>query len=675
MEMKKSATTPSGKRKNIAVATLFLAAVLMYLLIAVQYKISRVPEDKKDFYTDEQGRIYPQGADTYLFYRQALDLSEGKEVHTLSLLPHAEYYVYRIGRIFDSNFSINDAIFYLPLILGLISLVLVFLIARVSIGEKAAVAASFLFSFHPIILEVFHVSYGDDEPLVTMLSLLFIFLLFKTILSLEEKSRKKAAIFGVLSVLSIILFKKSWEGYYYILIITAAFFIIYLLVKLYQKKQYKKIFALIIAIALASLLSSVFLSGQIESTKIYSRLLPAEISEGYPDWTLQIQELKPATLKNIYAFMGGWPFVLVVLAGIASFLAKNKLFTSENKESALQLYLFVYFIAAFAGTLMAKRAETFLGLIIIIVASAGVAWLAEIFPKIIAKAAGKKIKNAEIIITAAIIIILAACLAPTSIKYVNDPPLMEDSVYVTAQKISQYSEPDAIVTSWWDEGHFYYAFSGRNVTIKGHPDPRMMYILSKALATNDENLSAGMLKLLNCGRINDSLLKANIYSAINKNNCTPKQQFLVLSSWAEKYAPIIYLLGNWNFSAQKTDFDSSFAPIGSVEKCRAYSSSVLECGKMYTLDMEKMEAMYDGRQISLVYQKNSSFVFKDRKSNYVLVLYKPDESYNAVAVRKDIIGTMFIRLYFLDGAGLSHFNKFSDISAIKRTVAYEIKYD
>ena len=665
-----------GKKRPLKFL-LLLIPVFVYLILALQYSnLGNVHEDEKQFYRDDNGVVYPQGADSYLFYKQAADLSLGRAVKNASLLQYIYYSVYNLGKIFSRAFSVISAVYYAPLIFGVLSIILIFLVARKAFGETTGFIASFLFSIHYIMLEIFQAGYGDQENLNVMLSLLFIFLLFKAMESFENKSGNKTAIFGILTVLSAWLFAFAWGGYYYIILITLAFLVAYFLLKLYRKKDYKKLIILIIAICLLLLIALVFFRQEISGSRLYLRLFTPKSSYGYPDWSYRIEELRSSDFKMVLAYSGGWALLIAMLLGIAYLAKEAKSFLQEDKNAAFRLYIIIYFIASFVGVLLATKAQVYFAFVSIILASAGISYLCKIISRLINAKISKKTSpaKAEIALIIIVLIALAIFLVPKTLRSVNAPPLMEDSVYLTAKGIRENSSENAVVTSWWDEGHFYNAFTDRKVTVKAYPEPRIMYLLAKAMATNDENLSMGIFKILNCGNAYDPLISQNLSLAIEKTGCNASQHFLILSSWVKKYAALIYDFGNWNFESQKSDFDMTVRPIGEFEKCQVYADSI-NCGENYVIDRKNMEAMYKGRQVSFAYASNSTVMLKDRKSNYILILYRVGSGYETVAVRKDILDTMLVRLYFLNGIGLQHFRKFSEITANKRTVAYEILYD
>ncbi|HYD03362.1 MAG TPA: STT3 domain-containing protein [Alphaproteobacteria bacterium] len=79
-------------------------------------------------------------------------------------------------------------------------------------------------------------------------------------------------------------------------------------------------------------------------------------------------------------------------------------------------------------------------------------------------------------------------------------PSMTTGWWDSLGKIREQSEPDAIINSWWDFGHWFKYVADRRVTLDGasqnHPNAHW---LGKILQTNNERESVGILRMLDCG--------------------------------------------------------------------------------------------------------------------------------------------------------------------------------
>lgn len=81
----------------------------------------------------------------------------------------------------------------------------------------------------------------------------------------------------------------------------------------------------------------------------------------------------------------------------------------------------------------------------------------------------------------------------------NELPSMNDAWHSSLTGIRDASE-DAIITSWWDFGHWFYAISERRVTFDGADQGRRIHWVGKSLLESDEDLAVGILRMLNCGQ-------------------------------------------------------------------------------------------------------------------------------------------------------------------------------
>ncbi len=79
-------------------------------------------------------------------------------------------------------------------------------------------------------------------------------------------------------------------------------------------------------------------------------------------------------------------------------------------------------------------------------------------------------------------------------------PTIDDGWWGALTKIHDQSQPDAIINSWWDFGHWFKYVAQRRVTADGTTQgTHVPYWLGKALVTSDENESVGILRMLDCG--------------------------------------------------------------------------------------------------------------------------------------------------------------------------------
>jgi len=82
----------------------------------------------------------------------------------------------------------------------------------------------------------------------------------------------------------------------------------------------------------------------------------------------------------------------------------------------------------------------------------------------------------------------------------NEVPSMNDAWWASLSEIKEQSQPDAIINSWWDFGHWFKTIGDRAVTFDGaSQNTPMAHWIGKVMLTNDEKISIGILRMLDCG--------------------------------------------------------------------------------------------------------------------------------------------------------------------------------
>ncbi len=81
----------------------------------------------------------------------------------------------------------------------------------------------------------------------------------------------------------------------------------------------------------------------------------------------------------------------------------------------------------------------------------------------------------------------------------NEIPSFNDAWRISLEKIKSDSEPDAIINSWWDFGHWFKFWADRAVTFDGtSQNTPQAHWIGKTLLTDNEDLAIGILRMLDC---------------------------------------------------------------------------------------------------------------------------------------------------------------------------------
>lgn len=481
-----------------------------------QQAIKERSQTYKDFYRDDKGQTYLYGYDPYYYYRQAKNIirrggigeieKDGKQYDLLreapsemriqpTLLPYIEAYTYRIMHVFNSNISLMKAVFYVPVIFGVLSVILIFFIAKKISNNLGGFIAAFLFAIHPQSFVVTFAGFTDTNSINLFFSLLIVWLFVEGI---GFKNKVRSAVFLALIIPAALLFRFSWNNFYYIFGILAIYALAYLFttnIKPALKKS-KKSIAIASAVPVVAILFALFF---IKSeyfpyiANIFRLKMPAAF---FPGGLATVGELQRLPLGLFIHFMGGGILVVIAIASIIYLIYKNK----NLKNIKYDLLVLIWFFSLVLLPLLAKRAMQYFVPVFCIVIGLGIAAFLPRFIKIVEAVhlrARKEIKVFFYVIL--VVILLTVPLVSRLGAAFTVLPAVDDSFYDTAEKIKFETSPDTIVTAWWDYGYFFQAISERRVTFDGGSfgSPRF-YWVSKALLTDDEIVSTGIIRMLNC---------------------------------------------------------------------------------------------------------------------------------------------------------------------------------
>lgn len=133
-------------------------------------------------------------------------------------------------------------------------------------------------------------------------------------------------------------------------------------------------------------------------------------------------------------------------------------------------------------------------------------------------------KNAS---TLAVIVLVGLYVVPTvaeGYQAGERAPGMNDAWYNSLQTISEETNPDTIITSWWDFGHWFKQVADRPVTFDGATqNTPAAHWAGNLLQTSNEQQSTNTLRMLHCGNYEgyDHLLSAT--QGVEAGDATPAQ--------------------------------------------------------------------------------------------------------------------------------------------------------
>ncbi|MDD3754445.1 MAG: STT3 domain-containing protein [Methanobacterium sp.] len=602
-----------------------------------------------------------------------------------------------------------------------------------------------------------------DTDMFNMLLPLLVVWFFSESITTNENRRKM--LFAVYAAVSMFVFSLAWEGWWYIFYLVIFAAIVYLLVSKYlfkadsfkswakypNKKQWfleqPIILPLLIFIVLSLVMMSIYWGSSVFSSLLQpiaaTKLQAATHAASYPNVFISVGEMQIPNISTVIADVGGLMPFLFGIFGLLIFywnlrikkakgktkrktpkkdrktrrgkksrkIKESEAEISQEKEEPLSitpemrlknLYYAILFtlwilITAYAFTKGVRFVEAF---------SLPISLCAGVFVGFLADYLKKHIKNSKYHIITMAVIIALVCYTPvvTANNMASSVvPGTDDAMVNSLSWVKDNTPENVVMTSWWDFGHLFATKADRAVTFDGgSQNNARAYWVGKALFTDNEDLSAGILKMLaasgdegystlenytdNTGKtveIMDKILvkdKAaarkimtsqydltqqqadNVLKYTHPTNATPSL-FVTSLDMVGKAGWWSYF-GSWNFdSKNSTNYIYSMAQAGVTTENNTINIkgnnnvTVQISGNNITGGLQVNE-----NQIApphrLILITNGTVVVDQVVNNEstfsILILYQ-DNNLITVAMNRELEESMFTRLFFMQGSGLKHF--------------------
>jgi dolichyl-diphosphooligosaccharide--protein glycosyltransferase len=458
--------------------------------------------------------------------RSSISLRNGQEPSFVGfdLHPYLIVQTYRIGNVFMSNFTLQRAAFVLPVFIVAFAVIAGFFLGRRIAGNVAGFIAGLIIAVNTSFLARTPAGFSDTDAYLILFPLLIALFYIET---LASDTWKRKAIFITLTSFASFLFWLAWPRWWHIATILMGMTAIYFVVTaFYERKQFYKTFNFqqqvlgtktgrialtVIAYFLLTGILFVTLGGAIgESASILEPVqdtilgpLTALGSKGvgtlsvWPNVLTTVAELKEGSWPEVISALGGSLFFIIAILGVLlTFLLKTEDNHIEIRyASFLAIWFFGLSLASVIGVrfiaLMAAPFAIAFGAFFGILWTKGSAFLSkEVSVPTIATRIGL-----------AIIILLLFITPITAANNLgkNLAPSMDDTWHESLIRIKENST-DAIITSWWDFGHWFTNIAERRVTFDGGNQGRRIYWVGKTLLTNDSQEQLDILRMLNCGQ-------------------------------------------------------------------------------------------------------------------------------------------------------------------------------
>ena len=509
-------------------------------------------------------------------------------------------YLYKFVSIFNSNLDLMVLAFYIPVLFSMLSVIPAFYIAKRIGGKVAGLFAAVIVAVHPAFLNRTAGGFADTDAYNVFFPLLISWLFLE---AFETTDRKKKIWLSALAGFFIGVYAYSWTGWWYIFDFILATVVIFVIIKLilnYKKQGFKKFWKrsyvknsllfLIVFIVVSGIFVSWFIS--FNSFKNapqnpLSIITIHEIGKGgsvWPNVYTTVAEQNEISYEGVISqisFGRKLFFFLAILGIIFSIIKKDE---EGNRDIKYAIFLTIWFIASIYGSSKGVR------FILLLVPGFAIAF--GVFIGVIHKYASKWFSKGfhlnKTVTSIFIILILSfSLIIPLRSAYgtaVNEIPSMNDAWHFSLSNIAEKSEPDAIINSWWDFGHWFKNIGDRAVTFDGTSQSRpQAHWIGLALKTDNEDLSVGILRMLDCGATgafdelnkkiddpvksidilyeilvldkNSAIQKLNQYgldseetnSVIKNTHCEPPENYFITSQDMVGKSGVWAHFGSWDF--------------------------------------------------------------------------------------------------------------------------------
>ncbi|MAG91148.1 hypothetical protein CMO83_00565 [Candidatus Woesearchaeota archaeon] len=318
----------------------------------------------KTFFQDENGKNYMPDIDPYYWFRYANNivdhgypgdiLRDGKSYDNHQLAPlgrpvagdtfHAYFlaYFFIFFNFFIPGLTVMRSMFYYPVFIAALSVLLVFLIARRIAGNTGGFFAGLMMAVNSAFLGRTLFGHADSDAWVVFFPLLITWLFIET---MDAKSNLKVIIFSALAGFFTGLFTFAWNGWWYIfdfLIATIGLTFLYLVFTnfgeirrnikfLYHNPTLRKI----IIVGVIYFLSSVIFVTSFSSFDIFKNSFigplgftsikaPVLTLSLWPNVLTTVAELNEGSLNGIINSVGGRFMFFISLIGLALAISRKE---------------------------------------------------------------------------------------------------------------------------------------------------------------------------------------------------------------------------------------------------------------------------------------------------------------------------------------------------------------
>ena len=658
--------------KILSFLPILILILLTYFILSQSVNLKKLEslekekiELAKNFYKNENGDIYLYSTDPWYFYAHAENILNGERGENFSYLIVA---FYKILNLFKKT-SLLKAAFWLPVILGILSVIVFYFIAKkIFLGSKIAFMASLFFIFSQRFFVFNHAGYTDTQTAAMLLSLsailAFINFDFSKIFQLKN-------LFSLVALFSLFyIFKKIWRGWFFVLAIIALFVLVYCFIYLIKSaketnffralKEKRKILSVVgaaISIFLILIFGLNFLSKNFNYIYGHTQIGAKSLLEKsfWPSIGANVAELQQYSLKEFLFEFGGWWFFLIALVSIFILISELK------KQINFNYILILVWLAPLLIMSFLSLRFTFYVL---------PPWslLLALTPKKILEKTPKKFNFLSFFLIS--ILIIALSYPGLNLAFKSFLPKVNDAIYAAATWLKENTGDTALILNYWDTGYFWEALARREVLRNpgGKGNYFDDYYFSLALASEDANLTKKIFEAYKCGTIEKIAEQKIIDKEQIKNfnfDCEKEREIYLILTQEDVYKiKNLFQIANW---FEKKDFNIKISDIGScLEK-----NQILECGNAIINIKEKKIGFKNKIPKNLIVFKEGEKVAQsfETKEKFSTIVFNDGKNWGYFFV-ENAENAMLIRLFA--GEAIEDFDLVYSAGAPYRVVIYKV---
>jgi asparagine N-glycosylation enzyme membrane subunit Stt3 len=689
----------------------------------------------------------------------------GRSANYPPLIVYLTAFFYKLVNIFG-QVPLVAVSYWMPAFIASLCVIPAYLFIRGITNDYGGITAALLVSLAPAYFSHTFAGFFDTDMFNVLLPLLVVWFFSVSVTTTDTRRKIIFAVLSAFSLLLFSMAWEGWWYIFYLVVFVAVFYLVVskYLYKMETVKSWAEypgkmqwlldqpvILSLVIFVVLGVILTFLALGsgllGAILNPVGFTQLQSAVETTSYPNVLVSVAELQIPSLFEVIAGSGGLIAFVFGLLGVFILFWRlrivkqetedadetsvkadkksrkkgmkgkkgrksaqkeikkdSKKFLENLNEKERKDYLFYAVlltiwlaVTIYALTKGVRFVENF---------SVPIALGAGIFVGIIKDYVGLYIETPSYRTITMVLLVILAAYIPVTNAYATSysvVPGTDDAMVNSMSWINNNTSKDTVITSWWDFGHLFAVKADRAVTFDGgSQNSARAYWVGKALLTSDENLSAGILKMMatsgdqgyltlenytkDTGKtveIMDKILvvdKTSAYSIMTTQyGLTAEQAQSVLQyTHPDKATPDIFItsidmagkagwwsyFGGWDFKAKN---GTSYIYSATAAQSAAVNNTTIVQGENGVVAQINGSQVISGLVVNnttaiephrLIIVENGTKTLDqvvNDQSPISIFLIKEKDSYMTVAMNRELEDSMFTRLFFLRGAGLTRF--------------------